>query len=1199
MFPSYLSDAYPQNGLGLLGVGDVLSHSHPCRSTVISRAYNRNSIVSSQAILRVLTKKKYTNESVEDGGLEDLHIFFTRSHASVGDELVLCNIFDKKSTREKKQRLGRLHIQIAILSRKQKAKRMAEFLWIFAVQEVLKKTVKVAAEEISMAWGFKKELSKLRKCLLKSEAILRDINKKKLHHESVRMWVEDLQHFVYEVDDLLDELVYEHLRQKVDTEKRNKKVRNFFSSSNNPFPFRRKMAKRMKDITETLYKHYCEASPLGLVALLGEESIETHKNINLKQIRETTSNLNFEEVIIGREVEVSNIVKMVIESSNEHPMSIIPIVGMGGLGETTLAKMVFNHELVKDHFDETIWVCVSEPFIILNILEGMFQSLTKTSSGLNKENLLRKLQEEMQGKSYLLVLDYVWNEEARLWGELRECLKNIAGKFGNSIIVTTRSAEVATVMETTSSHHLTKLSDDQCWSLFKESASANGLSMSPKLEIIQKLVIRRIGGVPLVAKVLGGATKFEGNYERWLTQVESVVTNISNDDKDFVFSTLKLSVDCLPLFSLKQCFAYCSNFPKDYEFAKETLIQMWIAQGFIQAQKGNNTMLEENIGEDYINFLLSRSLFQDVSKDIDGTVTHFKMHDLIHDIACVISSHQNFEFKHSNWSEKSTRKLRTTVINNKMIHDKLVDLGSLRVLVMNSPFLRILPDSIGMLKHLRYLDIIGSSILKLPESITMLYNLQTLKLGTRVDLPKNLRKLVMLRHLQFFYIYIKQMPLCISQLIHLQTLPAFVVGSEKGCKIEELGPLNNLKGSLQLSSLNRVKSKKEAIAAKLMGKKNLCELTFEWDVYSEEEKHNNCNNDFEVLEGLQPHKNLRSLSVVHYGGQVLPNGIFVENLVIIFLQECNRCEMLPMLGQLPNLEELHISSMGSVRSIGSEFYGNTHYSNQRVSFPKLKELSFRLMQNLEQWEDVTDGIAFPYLQSLSIVICSKLLDVPHHFVSLRTLRIVGCEELAKLPNGLNCPNSIESLKISECPNLALNLHNMHNLKEMEIVGCMQDYDFSPLLHQSSILTHLSLIDSLRNATELPRQLKYLTALKALTIKNFNSLEALPDWLGNLTSLETLGLFDCKNLKCFPSKEVMLCLKKLNHLHVRGCPMLLLGQDDPEKAKLSHLPNNCVDVRFQSLFLIYSKFLFLKARLVIISFLFFVFLKLSLFSPHCL
>ncbi|CAK9324917.1 unnamed protein product [Citrullus colocynthis] len=197
------------------------------------------------------------------------------------------------------------------------------------------------------------------------------------------------------------------------------------------------------------------------------------------------------------------------------------------------------------------------------------------------------------------------------------------------------------------SHPLGKLSDEQFWSLFKKSANANDLTTSPEVKDIQEELVKRFGGVPLVARVLGGALKFEGVYERWVMPLRTTITTISSlQDEDLVLSTLKLSVDRLPSFLLKQCFAYCSNFPKGFKFKKEELIQMWMAQGFVQLQEGrNNKTMEEN-GEKYFNILLSRSLFQDVIKDDRRRITHCKMHDLIYEIACTISDSQKLQWEH-------------------------------------------------------------------------------------------------------------------------------------------------------------------------------------------------------------------------------------------------------------------------------------------------------------------------------------------------------------------------------------------------------------------------------------------------------------------------------------------------------------------------------------------------------------------------
>ncbi|XP_022145125.1 putative disease resistance RPP13-like protein 1 [Momordica charantia] len=495
--------------------------------------------------------------------------------------------------------------------------------------------------------------------------------------------------------------------------------------------------------------------------------------------------------------------------------------------------------------------------------------------------------------------------------------------------------------------------------------------------------------------------------------------SISLQDGDLVLSILKLSVDRLPSFLLNQCFAYCSNFSKGFKFQKEELIQMWMAQGFIiQPQDGRNLVIED-IGDKYFNIVLSRSLFQDVVKDERGRITHCKMHDLIYEIACTISHSKKLHSGHANlleegsctnWSRKSVVNLRTFICDgqmlHEMIHDRITNCFRLRVLILNSS-VQNLPDSIGKMKHLRYLDISDSKIKEIRYSFSLLYNLQTLKLGRSTkNLPNNLSKLVSLRHLQFpilnFTEKTKQMPPHLSRLTQLQTLSGFVVGFENGCKIEELGPLKNLKGRLELSNLEHIKSKEEAMTSKLVEKKNLNELLFEWDLHILREGSINNNNDLEVLEGLQPHQSLQFLSIKNFAGQFLPSGIFVENLVVIHLRHCERCEILPMLGQLSNLEELNISSLNRVRSIGNEFYGND--ATHLALFPKLKKFVLSQMYSLEQWEELvvaSNDAIFPRLEDLNIRGCPKLTSIPNIFGSsshagvrnFRSLHIYGCEYL--------------------------------------------------------------------------------------------------------------------------------------------------------------------------------------------------------------
>ncbi|XP_022145224.1 putative disease resistance protein RGA3 [Momordica charantia] len=1077
---------------------------------------------------------------------------------------------------------------------------MAEFLWTFAAQELLKQAVKLAAEQTALAWGFNKELLKLRDSLLMVEAILRDVDRIKGEHQAVKLWVEKLQEIVFEADVLLDDLAYEHLRRKVEAGNE-AMVSNFVSISKNPLAFRLKMANKIRAIARMLDKHYSSAAAVGLVAVTPKE-IEP----DFSQIQETDSFLD-EFGVIGREIEVSEIVNRLIDFSHRDALSVLPIVGMGGLGKTALMKVVFNHEFIKGNFDRTIWVCVSEPFVIKKILRAILETLNPNFGGLDsKEALLQELQKLLNDKRCFLVLDDVWNENLTLWNELKACLLKISQRSGNTVVVTTRSDKVAEVMETHPRHHLKSLSDDHCWSLFKSYVFGNESLDIQELDIVKGELVKRFGGIPLVVKVLGGTVKFDENSEGLQSTLENLM-RIPLEGENHVLSTIKLSVDRLPSSSLKQCFAYCSNFPQDFEFRKQALIQMWIAQGFIQSLGGSNVTMED-VGDKYFNVLLSRSLFQDVVKDSRGRIIYCKMHDLIHDVACVISNAQKLKLnlldsldgirrrgedrsighriRTLDCSENDARKLHVLAFDSHVFHNKILDFVYLRVLIAHSWFINKLPDSVAKLKHLRYIDISHSTIRELPESIVLLYNLQTLRLGSFLkDLPKNLRKLVSLRHLEIFTnpCYSTQMPQRLGQLSQLQTLSSFVVGFDEGCRIEELGTLKNLKGKLSLLRLERVKSKKEAMTAKLVEKDNISDLYFQWCLIGERQGSNY--NDLNVLEGLQPHKNLQVLRIHNFAGELLPNGTFVEKLVEIYLHGCERCKTLPMLGQLSKLEVLEIRDLHSVRSIGEEFYGN--YRDKRTLFHKLRTFHISEMSSLEHWEEiraVPNGTIFPHLESLSIVCCLRLTSIPNFFASheeerlgsakLRSLKILGCENLTELPNGLEFCSSLKTMWIGNCSNLnsVPSLQNMHNLsslsitefqklpeglaqvrnlKSLSVHGYLQGYDWSPLVHLGS-LENLVLADFGGTAAiQLPQQLEHLTNLRSLHISHFDGVEALPEWFRNFTSLEILKVYNCRKLKNMPSKEAMSKLTRLKSLRVYGCSKLEVGQCDFERVKVTH------------------------------------------------
>ncbi|XP_030940159.1 putative disease resistance protein RGA3 [Quercus lobata] len=418
---------------------------------------------------------------------------------------------------------------------------------------------------------------------------------------SLKIWLLELKDVAYEADNVLDEFGYEILRRKMESQKR-KKVRSFFSPSN-PIVFPFKMGNKIKSINQSLDRIKTDVALLGL-----RESLNPIPKIGLD--RETDSFIDDSEVV-GRGDDVLKIVNLLI-----------------GLGKTTTAKLVYNHELVKKHFDVKMWVCVSDNFDVKRILREILEILDNNCSGLeNKNAILHHLQEKLQGKRYLLILDDMWDEDREKWDGLRSSLLGINQNNVNNILVTFYKDNVAQIMKTSLIHKLEKLSEDECWLIFKEKAFANErILVTPDLEDIGRKIAKRCGGNPLAARVLGGMMRLKEDKSEWLL-IQNSKTWDSMEDNNGVFPILKLSFDHLPTPSLKQCFAYCSIFPKDFIIEKKLLVQLWMAEGFLQTPKRSFSVIED-IGNKYFDFLVANSLFQDLERDSYGDITWCKMHDL-------------------------------------------------------------------------------------------------------------------------------------------------------------------------------------------------------------------------------------------------------------------------------------------------------------------------------------------------------------------------------------------------------------------------------------------------------------------------------------------------------------------------------------------------------------------------------------------
>ncbi|KAL8499328.1 hypothetical protein ACS0TY_022348 [Phlomoides rotata] len=343
--------------------------------------------------------------------------------------------------------------------------------------------------------------------------------------------------------------------------------------------------------------------------------------------RETGFVLDDPDHVYGRDEERDKIVDLLVNNVSEHKLCVLPIIGLGGMGKTTLAQFIYNDERVTKHFNTKLWVCVSDNYDLIAILKAIIESATGDRPNLeNLASLQGCLLQVLSEKKYLLILDDVWNDNQADWDILKGTLA--CGSLGSSIVVTTRLQKVADIMGTLPAHCLTELSEEHCWLLFRRRALGQEKEQRyGALEAIGRCIVKKCGGVPLAAKALGGLLRFHRDEKEWIRVEESHIWNLPQEENS-ILPVLRLSYRHLP-FVLKRCFVYCAIFPKDYEFEKTELIFHWMAHGCITS---NGKQEVEDVGDQIWNELSLRSFFQEGDKTSGREIT-FKMHDLVHDLA--------------------------------------------------------------------------------------------------------------------------------------------------------------------------------------------------------------------------------------------------------------------------------------------------------------------------------------------------------------------------------------------------------------------------------------------------------------------------------------------------------------------------------------------------------------------------------------
>ncbi|KAL5205111.1 hypothetical protein ABZP36_009982 [Zizania latifolia] len=457
-----------------------------------------------------------------------------------------------------------------------------------------------------------------------------------IKEESAKLLLQELKDLAYDAEDVVEEYEYEVNRFKVEAFERLAAVHGGADGGS---------SKRKR--LEVQEKHYSIEAGMVPVPMsketdsfnLSENDGERRIVPDIHSVRQTGSFV-YAPRIHGRDQDRERVIEKLFSGEGRRVggrISVLAIVGMGGLGKTTLAQLVYNDPRVRQSFDLFAWVYVSECFDVQNITHKIISSLTQKSyNDVQSDQLQWLLAEQIQEKRVFLVLDDVWNERSDFWEKL--CMPMFVSTRCD-IVVTTRNEAVARLMQTMPFYNLHCLSPDESWSLFKQTAfdEQEKVSSAANLVEIGTRIAEKCKGLPLALKTLGSVLRFETNEKKWREVLESELWDLHQSQQE-VLPALELSYRYMPIY-LKRCFVALSLFPKASYLHEERVVWLWKLLGLLHSDGMYNM---EEIGNLYVNELVERSLLQ------IGIDKERVMHDLVHDLACFLAGEEFFRLSGEN-----------------------------------------------------------------------------------------------------------------------------------------------------------------------------------------------------------------------------------------------------------------------------------------------------------------------------------------------------------------------------------------------------------------------------------------------------------------------------------------------------------------------------------------------------------------------
>ncbi|KAF3947849.1 hypothetical protein CMV_026076 [Castanea mollissima] len=935
------------------------------------------------------------------------------------------------------------------------------------------------------------DLKKWRTTLLKIRAVLDDAEEKQMTSRLVKIWLVELEDLAHDADDILDEFATEVLRRKLNAEPRTSKVRKFIPAccvGFNPSSvmFNANMRSKIEDIDTRLQNIVTDMNGLGLIESTGRRTRTTRSWVP------TTSLVN-EGHVYGRDEDKKALIDLLLSHElSDAQLSVIPIVGIGGLGKTTLVQLVYNDNDVSCYFDLKAWVCVSDDFDIVRVTKVILQSIIapETCSD-NDLNLLQvQLKEKLFGKKFLLILDDVWNEDYNNWTKLRIPFE--FGAPGSKIIVTTRNQGVSSTMGTTSTYELKILSNDACWRVFSQHAlGATNFTMHPELEEIEGLVQETEGNKPMEVVARGLCYRLED------TMGGDKQSNISTKGK-LCISSLENVLD------VEDARKANLNGKKSID----ALVMKW--------ENALDDIQNEGIAIDVLNMLQPyrtvKTLF------IEGYVG------------------ARFPMWLSDPSFSNMVEVRIDRCGKCMSLPAIGQLPSLKYLVIER---MAMVQSVG-------LEFYGEGYLKPFQSLETLHfeDMQEWKdwipCGVEYEEFPCLRELSISRCPKLQGKLPRNLPsletlsihACEKLVVSIPNLPMLKKIEIVGCKEVNRSTIELCLLKSMFLSISDLKILTEEF---MPGSAQVETLV----IYDCKELRSLWQDRFMSLETLD----------IISCPSLLNINCLTSRVKALEIDSCNTLKSLPISdctcleyatikncfsltfisrGQLPpTLKNLKIQFCENLQFV-VDMEGESSSSSSSSSTPFSLTMS---QENLNRNNNNSYGSLLEHLEIIGCPSLKCLCDLPS---TLKHLEIMGCSELTSLSSRDELPTALKHLSVSMCPKLESVTNKLPaSLENLEIGDCKKLKFLPEGIHK---LCHLNKIDIWKcsSVVSFPDGGLLPTNLSVLCIATCEKLETLP----NLTSLPHLIILECESIKSFPGEGFPTNLTKLTLSGVNTCKKIL-------------------------------------------------------------